>query len=559
MALTDVQFRTMLVDAGLIPQKEFDRALEAAKETGRPIEAVLVDFSLIKDAELGRLVADAYGVKFANLKQVQIDYQAASGIPEIFAKKQGVIAFGWKNGVRQVAMLEPLNLEVRDFLEKKLGEPIDVFYTTPELLQEAFTAYSSDIEAQVNRLAERFEALARSNAREDEEDLIVPLIDLLNRYAYENGASDIHMEPHERFALVRFRIDGILHDVFKMPKAMLDPMVSRVKILASLRTDEHFAAQDGKYRIRLDGRFIDVRVSVIPIIEGEKVVLRLLAERGKEFTLDNLGLDPVDLERVKEAADLPYGMLLATGPTGSGKTTSMYATLKLLNQRDVNIATIEDPVEYELEGVNQIQVNPRTNLTFADGLRSIVRQDPDIILVGEIRDEETAGIAVNAAMTGHLVLSTLHTNDAATTLPRLLDMAIEPFLIASSVNVIIAQRLVRKVCASCIQSVDADVARLKKVLTPELFKKYFAGSGKPRVFQGKGCKVCHSSGYIGRIGIFEVMKMTPKIRELVMARANAGEIQAEAQVEGMTTMIEDGVRKIVQGITTVDEVLRVVR
>ncbi len=560
MLLTDAQFRTILVESGLIPEKEFERALAAAKDMGRPIEAVLVDFGAIKDEELGRLVADAYGVKFADLKKTPPDFQAVAGIPEVFAKKQRVIAFGWKNGVRQVAMVEPTNLETKEFLEKKIGEPIDVFYTTPKLLQDAFTAYSSDIAAQVNHFSEKFDASPRGRSKEADDDTIVQTVDLLNRYAYDNGASDIHIEPHERFTLVRFRIDGLLHDVFKLPKPMLDPIVARVKILSNLRTDEHFAAQDGKYRIRLDGRFVDVRVSIIPIIEGEKVVLRLLAERGKEFTLETLGLDPTDLERIREASELPYGMLLATGPTGSGKTTSMYAVLKLLNERDVNIATIEDPVEYELEGVNQIQVNPRTNLTFADGLRSIVRQDPDIILVGEIRDEETAGIAVNAAMTGHLVLSTLHTNDAATTLPRLLDMKIEPFLIASSVNVIVAQRLVRRICGNCIQSAEVEVKRLKKALAPELFQKYFgAATDKARVFQGKGCNLCHKSGYVGRIGIFEVMKMTPKLRELVMARANAGEIQAAAQVEGMTTMIEDGVRKIIEGVTTVDEVLRVVR
>jgi type IV pilus assembly protein PilB len=563
MPLSDAQYRTVLVDSGLVSKTDFDRALEEAKTAGRPVEAVLVDFGLFRDEEIGKLIGDAYGVKFVNMRQVKVDYEAAKGIPELFAKKQGVIAWGWKNGVRQVATVDPLNLEVVEFLEKKLGEPVEVQYTTPNALAEAFTAYSSDIAAQVNRLAEQFEDIAKSGRgaaeRGGPEDVIVKLVDLMLRFGYDNGASDIHVEPHERLSLARYRVDGVLHDAFKLPKAIHDSIVSRVKILSNLRTDEHFAAQDGKFRVRLDNENVDIRVSIIPIVEGEKVVMRLLAQRGKEFTLENLGLDPVDLDRVREAAEQPYGMLLATGPTGCGKTTTMYAVLRLLNQRDVNIATIEDPVEYDIEGVNQIQVNLRTNLTFAHGLRSIVRQDPDIILVGEIRDEETAGIAVNAAMTGHLVLSTLHTNDAATTLPRLLDMDVEPFLIASSINVIIAQRLVRRICPSCIRSTEIDLARLRKALGPALFAKYFEKKKTSRVFAGKGCNACHASGYIGRTGIFETLRVTPRIRELIMARANAGEIQAAAMEEGMTTMIEDGVRKMLQGVTTMDEVLRVVR
>ncbi|HEX9664734.1 MAG TPA: GspE/PulE family protein, partial [Patescibacteria group bacterium] len=301
------------------------------------------------------------------------------------------------------------------------------------------------------------------------------------------------------------------------------------------------------------------RVSIVPVVTGEKVVMRLLAEKVRQFTLADLGLSAREYEKVSAAIKKPYGMMLATGPTGSGKTTTLYAILKILNKREVNIATIEDPVEYDVEGVNQIQVNPKTNLTFASGLRSIIRQDPDIIMVGEIRDQETAGIAINAAMTGHLVLSTLHTNDAATSLPRLIDMEVEPFLIASTINVVIAQRLVRKICPTCVESylvTDKDLEKLKKIIPIEKFLKG-KKIQKARLYKGKTCQVCGHSGYLGRIGLFEVMEITDNIRELIMRNADADTIKKQAVANGMTTMLEDGIDKVLKGITTVDEVLRV--
>lgn len=317
---------------------------------------------------------------------------------------------------------------------------------------------------------------------------------------------------------------------------------------------------------------LDIRVSIVPITDGEKVVMRLLSERSRQFGLESLGLLGEDLKKVQEAVEKPYGMILAVGPTGCGKTTTLYSILKILNQRDVNISTIEDPVEYDIEGVNQIQVNPKTNLTFAKGLRSIVRQDPDIILVGEIRDEETADIAINSAMTGHLVLSTLHTNDAATTLPRLLDMKIEPFLVASTINIIIAQRLVRKICTKCMVSKEVkpdglvgtkanalDGVEGLALIPRELIKKHFGDKETIRVYHGKGCKVCQGTGYSGRVGIFEVLMMDDDIRQAVVARKDSDTIQALAIQKGMTTMLDDGLQKVARGITTIEEVLRVVK
>ena len=385
---------------------------------------------------------------------------------------------------------------------------------------------------------------------------IAKIVDTLIEYAYRSNASDIHIEPEEEHSLVRFRIDGILHDELKLPKELHDQVITRIKVLSSLRTDEHLSAQDGKLQMKLKEEDLDVRVSLVPIVGGEKAVLRLLTSHYRQFGLSDLGMNTLAFNRVKSAIQKPYGMILSTGPTGSGKTTSIYAILKILNVREKNIATIEDPVEYEIEGINQIQVNPKTNLTFAEGLRSILRQDPDIIYVGEIRDEETASIAINSAMTGHLVVSTLHTNDSATALPRLIDMKIEPFLVASTVNVIIAQRLVRKICDRCKFSYQQTAVELKKQTSEALIKKYLGIEGEIRLYKGKGCDVCHLTGYVGRVGIFEVLEVSEAIKDLIVAKADSDTVTKKAVEEGMLTMLEDGLQKVQLGVTTIEEVLR---
>jgi type IV pilus assembly protein PilB len=428
--------------------------------------------------------------------------------------------------------------------------------------------YHEDIEKAFNQIIEEnLRKLQKTGKKEVSAEKaalelpIIKIVDTIIEYGYENHASDIHIEPYEDREVIRFRIDGVLHDVLDLPKNIHDLVVTRLKIMAKLRTDEHRAAQDGRIEVRLKAEKLDIRVSIVPITEGEKVVMRLLAERTRRYSLEDLGFSPADYKKVKSAASKPYGMILATGPTGSGKTTTLYSILKGLNKREVNIATIEDPVEYEMEGVNQIQVNSRTNLTFAKGLRSIVRQDPDIIMVGEIRDVETAAIAVNAAMTGHLVLSTLHTNDAPTTLPRLLDMEVESFLVASTVNVVVGQRLVRLICKRCIESYTLKGEKLAIIKKELDFEKLLnkKGINQLRLYRGKGCKYCNDSGYSGRIGIFEVMMISEKIKAMIMERKNSDEIKVQAISEGMTTVIGDGLQKALTGITTVEEVLRVSR
>jgi general secretion pathway protein E len=384
---------------------------------------------------------------------------------------------------------------------------------------------------------------------------ISQLTDLIVRKAWESGASDIHIDPLDDLVIIRYRIDGVLYDVISLKKEVQPLMVTRIKVLASLRTDEHLMAQDGRFRMTFEGADVDLRVSIIPTYHGENVVMRLLVGGAKALGLDELGFSETDLKKIQRYIRKPYGMILATGPTGSGKTTTLYSVLQILNARDVSIVTIEDPIEFAIPGITQIQVNPNTNLTFSDGLRSIVRQDPDIILVGEIRDMETAGIAVNAAMTGHLLLSTLHTNDAATTLPRLLDMKVEPFLIASTVNVAIGQRLVRKLCPECreryIMSKE-EVASLSELVSIQALAE------NRTVFRAKGCDACNHTGYVKRMGIYEVLEVTEDIRELIKRRASADELRRQAIKDGMVTMLDDGFRKVAEGITSIEEILRVV-
>jgi type II secretory ATPase GspE/PulE/Tfp pilus assembly ATPase PilB-like protein len=382
------------------------------------------------------------------------------------------------------------------------------------------------------------------------------LVDYLIEQAYLMRASDVHINPAEKEVEIRFRIDGVMKKIFSLPKVMLNQIITTIKVNCGLRTDEHQAAQDGRFRLLIGDTPVDLRVSIIPSYHGEDAVIRLLVSQVKAFTLEELGFAPHDRELIDHYIHRPHGMILATGPTGSGKTTTLYTILQMLNTPEVSITTIEDPIEYSMAGITQIQVNTATNLTFAKGLRSIVRQDPNIIMVGEIRDDETASIAVNAALTGHLLLSTIHTNDAATTLPRLLDMGIEPFLVASTVNIAIGQRLVRKICDSCkkeYRPTDAEIERLKSVVSEKIW------SAHKGFYIGAGCSVCNGSGYKGRIGIYEVLEVRDEIRDLIVSKASSEKIQEAATAKGMTTMLEDGFAKAGQGLTSVAEVLRVIQ
>ena len=393
---------------------------------------------------------------------------------------------------------------------------------------------------------------------------IINLVQAMILEAYEMRASDIHMDPSEEEFVIRFRIDGVLYDVYSFPKEIQSEVIARIKVLSGLRTDEHQMAQDGRLRLSTNNKdkpdeFIDVRVSIAPTFYDENCVLRLLGDKYSHFTLDKMGFSKSDLEKIERAKDKSYGMILAVGPTGAGKTTTLYAILKELNSREVSIVTVEDPVEYSIAGIDQIPVNERTGMTFAHGLRFILRQDPDVIMIGEIRDDETAGIAVNAALTGHKVLSTLHANDVATALPRLLDMKIEPFLITSTVNLLMSQRLVRTICEECKiprTLTELEIKSLGFVLNESTIQKLLKND-KKEISVGKGCKACDFTGYHGRINIVEVMEMNNEIRELIMKRANSKEIKDAAIKNGMTTMHEDGIDKVLNGTTTLEEVLRV--
>ena len=564
MKLDPLKLKELVVTPGHISEADFESARSEAEKEEKPLQEILLERELIKDENLGWLIAEVSGYQFINLKKEKIDKEVLQQIPELVARSRGVIAFSRTDQDIKVGMLNPDDLEIKHFIKKRTGQDVLPYLITKQGLQHALSLYKVGLGEEFKKIINQLQN--PSFAREQRNTTTIEMVDMILMYGYQNGVSDIHIEPYREKIVVRFRIDGVLHDVLEIPKDLTDPIVTRVKILSKMRTDEHRSAQDGKFRFDAKEEIVDVRVSVVPVTEGESVVMRLLSVKNRKFNLKNLGLSERDLKNVKRAIKIPHGMVLSTGPTGCGKTTTLYAVMKIINTRDIHISTIEDPVEYDIEGVSQIQVNPATNLTFAEGLRAIVRQDPDIIMVGEIRDSETASIAINSAMTGHLVLSTLHANDAATTLPRLLDMGIEPFLIASTVQVIIAQRLVRRICTKCIVSYelseeikDTDQERTMRYIFDILKSRGHEMPDNITLVKGGGCKICAGTGYLGRIGIFEVLVMADNVKELIMERASSGEIVKAARENGMTTMLEDGIDKVLAGITTLHEVLRVTK
>lgn len=563
MYIDEEKLRDILVGPGHVSSDQFNTALKEAREHNKSLDEVLVSRDLIKDEQLGQLVAQIAGFPFANLRNEAIDEVIFEMIPELVARRLGVVAYGRGEGGVKVGMVDPSDIETRHAIEKRMGENIVPHFITGNDLAGVLTRYKASLDDEFAKILEELKNPALP--QEERDKITIKVVDTLLSYGYQNKASDVHIEPYRGKILIRFRIDGIMHDVLEVPKDLLELILTRIKIMSRMRTDEHRAAQDGKFRFDVDGGgSVDVRVSVVPVVEGENIVLRLLSAVNRQFSLSDIGLNDDDLAKVQEAIGNPHGMILVTGPTGSGKTTTVYAVLKILNTREVHISTIEDPVEYDIEGISQIQVDKKTNLMFADGLRAIVRQDPDIIMVGEIRDKETAGIATNSAMTGHLVLSTLHANDAATSLPRLLDMGIEPFLIASTVNVVIAQRLVRKICQSCRISANLSPQEKKMIDRDMVAKDFLLAKGEGNlddltIFKGSGCKTCGGTGYIGRIGIFEVLLMSGNIKQLVIDRASSDEVLNVAKANGMTTMVEDGIGKVMNGITTIEEILRVTK
>lgn len=558
MILPDQQLKALLLQSGSFDDKKLTEMESFAANTRTSLQDALIEKDAISDEKLGLLIANYLKVPFVALSKVTIPETVFTIVPERLARKYKIAAFARDNDGVKLAMADPTNKALQQMIEKKTLQKVTVYLATERDIENTLQQYRRDLQETFDALLQ--EAIGKTTGTNATDDApIAKIVDLLLTYAYRDKASDVHIEPEEKDSLVRFRIDGILHDVLYVDKKLHDRIITRIKVLSRLRTDEHLSAQDGKMRMDVDDDVLDLRVSIIPIAEGEKVVLRLLASKFRQFSLVDLGMNEKDLEKVNRAINKSYGMILSTGPTGSGKTTSIYAIVKILNTREKNITTIEDPVEYRIKGVNQIQVNVKTNLTFANGLRSILRQDPNVIFVGEIRDSETAGIAVNAALTGHLVVSTLHTNDAATALPRLIDMKIEPFLVASTVNVIIAQRLVRKICEACkMQTTIKRVELIKNIPEPTITKWLGTTEDIP-IFQGRGCKVCHFTGYTGRIGVFEVIELTPMIKKLITEKADSDIIAKEAEKEGTTFMLDDGLDKVRKGMTTIEEVLRVTK
>lgn len=582
MRVEDSQLKAFLLDSGLVKPKDIKRAESIAEKTKASLHDVVLNEGILKEDELRRLEAYILGIAFVDLSRETIDPEILRVIPETIAKKHNIIAFKKTGNELEVAMLDPDDLPTIEFIKKKEGIKIKPRLTTPESIQNALKQYQKSLQAEFTDIfkketqaikvaSEKGEGWDEKESEELKklaEDLpVIKIVDTLIHHAILENASDIHIEPMEKEILVRYRIDGILRDAMMLPKQVAQGVVARIKVMSNLKLDEHRLPQDGRFKIDSDTYKISFRVSVLPVYDGEKIVLRLLPEDTKTLTLETLGFWGSNLERIHRQIRKPTGIILATGPTGSGKTTTLYTILEMLNQPGVNISTIEDPIEYRIPRINQTQVRPDIGLSFANGLRSLLRQDPNIIMVGEIRDNETAGLAINAALTGHLVLSTLHTNSAAGALPRLLDMKVEPFLIASTVNAIISQRLVRTLCkekdvytlqqserASIEKDIDMarilDVLKREKTIGPKQ-KIEDIEFAKPK--KSEECE----DGYKGRMGIHEVLEMTETIRALVMKNATSEDIEKRAKEEGMLTMIDEGFIRSAQHVTSIEEVLRV--
>jgi len=577
--LSDDQIKQILVSENLVGKEEVDNLADQAKHLGSTLLDFLETKKKITQESFYKSVANFYHLEYTELKDSNVRKDVLFLIPESIASSHKIIAFDKNEKTIKIAALNPQDLEIFEFLSKKTNLEIEVYITSPNAVAKVLKAYHKGLNAEFVDI-ENKKKTDEKKSENDGKDLkelaqdlpVIRIVDTLLEYAIYEGASDIHIEPGEKELNVRYRIDGILKNVMTLPKAAHAGIAARIKILSNLKLDEHRLPQDGRFKISTDDYKVAFRVSIIPTFDGEKIVMRLLNEKQQLLTLEMLGFQDKVLDIIKRNIEKPHGMILVTGPTGSGKTTTLYTILNILNKPEVNISTIEDPIEYRMQRVNQSQVNPKIGFTFASGLRAFLRQDPDIIMVGEIRDGETAEIAVHAAMTGHLVLSTLHTNDAVTTLPRIGDMGVPSFLIATTTNIIIAQRLVRKICQKCIYSYTLDekgVSELKKSLDLEtlffdLEKEGAIAKDKQKAesllfYRGKGCKDCNNNGYKGRIGIYEVLEISEKISGLILKKTTSDELTKAALEQGMMTMLVDGFLKAKNGITTIEEIMRVTK
>ena len=590
MRVSDSTVEKLLQQGGIVTEPQLAELKVEAERSHRALQTVVIDEKIITDLKLTQMISEYINVPFIQIEPKDIPDEVLKKIPEHIARQYSVVLFQIDEaGVLSLAMEDPDDVQALNFIQKEIGYNIKVFLATKNNILDCLENYRGSMNEELDEvIAIQSDSNDVQAVKEDdfaEDSPIAQTVNLLLEYAIKSDASDIHIEPREDFVQVRYRIDGVLKEVNKLPKNVSGALVSRIKILSNLKIDERRVPQDGRFKIKISGKQYALRVSTLPIADGEKVVMRILDESNQAITLEQLGYWGKSLATIKDAMLQPNGMILVTGPTGSGKSTSLFSVLSELNTPDVNISTIEDPVEYKIPGVNQTQTNAKAGMTFASGLRALLRQDPNIIMVGEIRDTETANLGVQAALTGHLVFSTLHTNNAATCLPRLLDMGIEPFLIASTVKAVIGQRLVRRLCTQCRQQYTPDQTELDSIeksfnITPEVLERLHKldeqaaseniGGDAPLATtdttittlwkqKPEGCDDCGHTGFRGRIGIYETLGMSNTIQKLITSNATSNDIQDESVKEGMLTMQTDGLIKAFRGATTVEEVLRVTR
>ena len=591
MRVSDQTIENILKQGGVIDEPQLADLKLIAERSKQTLQETIIEQKVISEEDLTKLIGDYIGVPFVRIEPKDIPEDILKRIPEHIARQYNVVLFEKnEDNSLSLAMEDPDDVQALNFIQKEIGYNTKVFLATKSNILDCLENYRGNINAELDEvIAVQKDASAEDqNVSQDdfaENSPIAQTVNLLLEYAIKSNASDIHIEPREDYVQVRYRIDGVLKEVNKLPRNVHGALVSRIKILSNLKIDERRVPQDGRFKIQVSGKKYAFRVSTLPIADGEKVVMRILDESNQAVKLDQLGYWGLSLATVKDAMAQPNGMILVTGPTGSGKSTSLFSVLSELNTPDVNISTIEDPVEYKIPGVNQTQTNAKAGMTFASGLRALLRQDPNIIMVGEIRDGETANLGVQAALTGHLVFSTLHTNNAATCLPRLLDMGIEPFLIASTVKAVIGQRLVRRLCMNCRQEYTPNEEEIKYItemfkintesikkihnLEEQAFEDKIGGdtpmgstdSGIEHLWKPnpEGCDKCGHNGFKGRVGIYEVLGISIPIQKMITANATSNDIQDQAISEGMVTMQMDGLIKSLRGITTVDEVLRATR
>ena len=558
----------VLVEEGLLTQEQAETVAVEASQKGLSEERVVEEKGWVEKKELTRARAKVLGFPFVSLAETPVSPEAVALVSEAVARTYRLIPlrFDRQKNELAVAMVNPLDLEAIEFLEKKTGSKVVPYLAEEGEIEEAIKErYGGTLVAEVSQAMEEELAVPKSQAIDIRqlgtvirEAPIAKVVSTILEFAVSSRASDVHIEPQPENTRVRYRIDGVLHEKLLLPKTIHEALISRIKILSGMKIDEKRIPQDGRFKFKAGEEEVDLRVSSAPTIWGEKIVMRLLRSSGGVPDLPELGLRGLGLKRVEEAILKPNGIIIVCGPTGSGKTTTLYSAITRINNPGLNIMTIEDPVEYEIKGITQVQVNREAGLTFASAMRSFLRQDPDIIMVGEIRDQETTELAIQASLTGHLVFSTLHTNQAAGAIPRLLDLGAEPFLLASSLSLVVGQRIARRICPNCREEYQPDKTNLDE-LSAVLGKILPKKKEEIKFFRGKGCEQCNNTGYYGRVGIFEVLSVSEKIVKLILERAPAGEIEKQAVEEGMITMLQDGYLRVVEGVSTMEEVVRVVR